>query len=825
MSSSTSTLAYDIIARDRASSTFSKIGRAAGALGVGLGGIQLANFVKDSVLAEATFSQTMASVQVNANLGSRALGQMSDLALKFGQDTVYSANEAAQAMLELSKGGMTAAQIKAGALKSTLNLAATEGIALGDSATIVARTLKTFGLNAGDANKAVDMLAGGSLASTAGVQDLADALKYVGTTARTSGYGLSDTVTALAALTDSGISSTTAGTALNRMLLGLTLGTTKASQTAKELGLSFTDTKGNLLPMVDVVKRLQDAFQGMSTSQRNNDLKKIFGVEGMRAANVLIEQGVKGWEKYKGAVDQTGQAAKMADARMSGTKGALEQLSGSIETAQIKLGKALAPAVQDVANGLAKNLGPAMDGAIDLATDVGHAMEPFANVLVMVAKGAGDVAGVLNDMPSPLKSIAIEAGIAAMVLPRLTAGVTSVTSAFKNGYTYARVYGLELADTTTRAQAVSTGLSKMGGVARQVAGVGGMLALADGAQQTNKALGLLESVAGGAAVGFSMGGPWGALIGGAGGGLIAALSDTGDAADKSAEAFRKAKPAAADYASTLDQVTGATTRATREMVYNQLVATGAIKQGQELGISQRTLIGYMLGNADAQEIVNRKLEKGSKAASSYVDQYGNIVEVYDTHTKASRDLAKTLGIEQDALKSDIKETRQKSNAVASLRDIVKSLPKEVKTDIRQNAPEAAAEIKKLVAQYGLTPKQVQTVLKMLGVEESVADIRRIVGAQQPLHRDINQRITITTEYRSLHTSGVGPTRGRGDDNMPSGVSPRTGTGGSGRFSAGSRDASGRRSLSRSDIDGMEIRVVGVDPGARAFLNTGGSSRF
>ena len=165
MSSSTSTLAYDIIARDRASSTFSKIGRAAGALGVGLGTIQLANFVKDSVLAEATFSQTMASVQVNANLGSRALGQMSDLALKFGQDTVYSANEAAQAMLELSKGGMTAAQIKAGALKSTLNLAATEGIALGDSATIVARTLKTFGLNAGDANKAVDMLAGGSLAS------------------------------------------------------------------------------------------------------------------------------------------------------------------------------------------------------------------------------------------------------------------------------------------------------------------------------------------------------------------------------------------------------------------------------------------------------------------------------------------------------------------------------------------------------------------------------------------------------------------------------------------------------------------------------------
>ena len=825
MTSSTSTLAYDIIARDRASSTFSKIGRAAGALGVGLGAAGLVQFGKDSVMAEAEFSQSMASVQVNAKIGEKALGSLSDMAMQLGQDTVYSANEAAQAMLELSKGGMTAAQIKAGALKSTLNLAATEGIALGDSATIVARTLKTFGLGADSANKAVDMLAGGSLASTAGVQDLADALKYVGTTAKSSGYGLSDTVTALAALTDSGISSTTAGSALNRMLLGLTLGTDKAAKTADQLGLSFTDAKGNLLPMVDVVKQLQDTFQGLSTSQRNNDLKKIFGVEGMRAANVLIEQGVDGWKKYKGAVDETGQAAKMADARMSGTKGALEQLSGSIETAQIKLGKALAPAVQDVANALADNLGPAMDGAIDLATDVGHAMEPFADILVMVAKGAGDVARLLNDLPDPLKSIAIEAGIAAMVLPRLSAGVASVSSAMKNGYTYARVYGLELADTTTRAQAVSTGLSKMGGVARQVAGVGGMLALADGAQQTNKALGLLESVAGGAAVGFSMGGPWGALIGGAGGGLIAALSDTGDAADKSAEAFRKASPAAADYASTLDQVTGATTRSTRAMVYDQLVKTGAIQQGKELGISQRMLIDYMLGNANAQDIVTRKLEKGSKAAATYVDTNGNVVEAYNTHTKASRELSKTLGIEQDALKSDIKETRNKSNAVVTLREIVKSLPKSVKTDIRQNAPAATGEIKKLIEQYDLTPKQVQTLMKLLGVDKSIADIRRLIAVQQQ-YRD--KTVTITTEYRSLHTSGVGPTRGRDDDNMPSGVSPRTSSRGGepGRFNAStSGRASGRRGMSRADLDGLEIRITGADPAQKAFLYTGGSSRY
>lgn len=823
MSSSTSTLAYDIIARDRASSTFSKIGRAAGALGVGLGTIQLANFVKDSVLAEATFSQTMASVQVNANLGSRALGQMSDLALKFGQDTVYSANEAAQAMLELSKGGMTAAQIKAGALKSTLNLAATEGIALGDSATIVARTLKTFGLNAGDANKAVDMLAGGSLASTAGVQDLADALKYVGTTAQTSGYGLSDTVTALAALTDSGISSTTAGTALNRMLLGLTLGTTKASQTAKELGLSFTDAKGNLLPMVDVVKRLQDAFHGMSTSQRNNDLKKIFGVEGMRAANVLIEQGVKGWEKYKGAVDQTGQAAKMADARMSGTKGALEQLSGSIETAQIKLGKALAPAVQDVATALADNLGPAMDEAIGLAQDVGAAVEPFAKILFDVGKGAANVAGFLTDLPDPLKSIAIEAGIAAFILPRLAAGVGSVTSAMQNGYTYARVYALELTDTATRSQAASMAMSKMGGAAKQAAGVGGMLAIAAGAQQSNKAVGTLLTTLGGAATGFSVGGPWGALIGGAAGAAMGLFSSS------TKQAASTAVAAAPDIDSLADSFSGLTakvTEATRAEILHDLREKGLISSMNAYGVSTRTLIDATLGHADAQREVSRALEKANKN----VDKSAEAMAAEGVSVSQVKDQLKSTKQTWDEYTGAVNKARQQhvadAKATAAMRDLYKSLPKEIQTKITpKDIPSTMADVRSLIKQYDLTPKQVQTVASVSGIDLTLAQIKHVQAAMSALDGK-RADVTVAYHYTGLQApGGPGPTRGHGDDNMPSGVSPRAGAGGdsgpAGRFTT----SSGRRSMSRGGLDGAEIRVVGMDPGQRAFFYTGGTSRY
>jgi len=848
VTSSTSTLAYDIIARDRASSTFSKIGRAAGALGIGLGAAGLLKFGKDSVMAEAEFSQSMASVQVNAKIGEKALGSLSDMAMQLGQDTVYSANEAAQAMLELSKGGMTAAQIKAGALKSTLNLAATEGIALGDSATIVARTLKTFGLNAGDANKAVDMLAGGSLASTAGVQDLADALKYVGTTARSSGYGLSDTVTALAALTDSGISSTTAGTALNRMLLSLTLGTTKASQTASELGLSFTDAKGNLLPMVDVVKQLQDTFQGLSTSQRNNDLKKIFGVEGMRAANVLIEQGVDGWKKYKGAVDESGQAAKMANARMSGTKGALEQLSGSIETAQIKLGKALAPAVQDVANGLADNLGPAMDDAIDLAGDLVGAAAPLVDVLKLAGGAAADAAGFFMDLPGPVKSLVLQAGLAAAIFPRVSSAIGGAASAMRNGSTYARVLALELTDVNTRGTAAQAALSKLGGVARQAGGVGGMLLLAHGAQETDSSLGGLESAAGGALMGFAAGGPWGAAIG-AGAGLLLGLAGSTDSA---ADAAKQAQPDFEGLAASLDQVTGATTRATRSAIYNDLERTGALKTLNQYGVSSRTAVDAVLGHGAALHQVQaiqasataemRKNEAAIAANNAEIERLTSntadmTVEDYDTvdalhkqngalsernkQLKASADLVDS---EIGGLRKTQKDVRDKAAAVESLNKLYKGLPKAVITELKtEGVPKSAADVQGLIAQYNLTPKQVQSLFKAAGIDKSIADIRRLIAAQQQ-YRD--RTVTITTEYRSLHTSGVGPTRGRGDDNMPGGATPRTMGGRTGRFTIGSGGGrSGRRGLSRADLDGLEIRVTGTDPAMKAFLYTGGSSRY
>jgi TP901 family phage tail tape measure protein len=379
-------------------------------------GIAAVNIQKD-------FEQSMNALAVMTGAPQRELTKLSDLAKQMGADTVFSANEAAGAMLELAKAGFTPAQIAGGGLQATMALAATEGIALSDSATIVTQAMNAFGLSAKDAMSAVDILAAGAVASTASVEDLSGGLKYVGATAGTIGVPLQEVVTGLAALSNAGIDGTTAGTSLNRMFLALAGTTAKAKAVIKEYGLEFYDANGQVRPMVEIVGELQRAFGGLTDKQRTRALKDLFGVEGMRAANILIAEGAKGYDKLATSVGKAGVAQELADARMSGTAGAIEQLKGSLETAALAIGEALAPAIKTVAEFIRElvdrftSLSPQAQTIIMVVGAIAAAIGPLLIVVgsLISAIGALSVAlGFLAANPVVLTIIAIVAAIAAL---------------------------------------------------------------------------------------------------------------------------------------------------------------------------------------------------------------------------------------------------------------------------------------------------------------------------------------------------------------------------------------------------------------------------
>jgi len=345
------------------------------------------------------YEQVMNQVQAAGKVGASGMKELDALAMKMGADTIFSSKEAAQAMLELAKGGMGPAEIAAGGLKAALDLAAAGDLELGQAAMTTVQTMGMFNLKAEDAGAIAAALAGGANASTASVEDLALALSQVGPGAMNAGLSLQDTVGTIAAFANNGIRGSDAGTSLKTMLTRLVPSTDKAAKMMKQLGLDFTDAQGNILPITEVAQQLQDKLGGLSQEQKTLALNTLFGSDATRAATVLMKEGAGGVQKYIDAASDQNAATDMARARTKGLNGQLEQLKGSLETLAITFGKILIPNVQKGAKwltGLLNKFVALDDGTkktiITLAL-IGATVGP---VLIVIGKMAQGMSALIN---------------------------------------------------------------------------------------------------------------------------------------------------------------------------------------------------------------------------------------------------------------------------------------------------------------------------------------------------------------------------------------------------------------------------------------------
>jgi len=363
-----------------------RMGRRIGALLAGGGALGFAGIVKGAVGLEASFSQTMNQIAAVTNTPKKQLADLSDLAIKMGADTVFSANDASSAMLELAKGGLTAAQIKAGGLKGTLTLAAAGGLDLASAATFASNAMNTFGLTSDKIPAIAAALAGGANASTASVESLGQALSQVGPGAKNAGLSLQDTVGVLAAFDQAGIKGSDAGTSLKTALARLVPQTDAAKAAMRKYNLEFVNADGSFKDITQVAESLRQGLGKLSDSQKSATLTTIFGSDATRAATVLMDNGAKGIGKYIGATKDLNAAERIAASRMKGTSGAIEAFKGSLETVGLQFGRLIAPAVQaglrSLTNGL-NGIGPAI-------TKIGTKIGPAAQgIHELFTAGAG----------------------------------------------------------------------------------------------------------------------------------------------------------------------------------------------------------------------------------------------------------------------------------------------------------------------------------------------------------------------------------------------------------------------------------------------------
>jgi TP901 family phage tail tape measure protein len=380
---------------------------ALGGLGAAFG---IGSFIKDSVELEAAYSKTMAQMRVATKAPAKELQRLDDLAIRLGKETVFSAVDASDAMLELAKNGIKPATIEAGALSSALTLAAAGSTGLEESAQVMGNTLNAFRLKGDKAASVSAALAGAANASSASVASLAEGLQQSSASAADAGFNVQETTGILAAFANAGISGSDAGTSLKTMLTRLVPSTRKASNAMRKYGLDFTDANGEFKSAVEIAENLKKGLGDLSDEERSAALNTIFGSDARRAATILTREGADGLAKYIKATSDQGAAEEMAKANMEGTAGAIERLKGAWETAKLEFGKSIAPVAADFLDFLSENIDDVAPKLVEFgdwfAEDGVDKIKQFKNfveddvlpIMKDIGDFASDAAGFIGDL-------------------------------------------------------------------------------------------------------------------------------------------------------------------------------------------------------------------------------------------------------------------------------------------------------------------------------------------------------------------------------------------------------------------------------------------
>lgn len=597
-------------------------GMAAGALGVA------------AIKTASDFDASMSGVQSVTRASAAEMDLLRQAAIDAGDDTIYSASEAAAGITELGKAGLSTTDILSGGLNGALDLAASEGIDVSEAAELMATALTQFGLSGDRATDVADALAAGAGSASGSARDLGFALSQAGTMAHTYGISMEETVGALSAFASAGMIGSDAGTSLRSMLQHLGNPTDEAKTLMDELGISVYDSSGHFVSLANLAGQLQTQMGGLSEEERNAAMATIFGADAVRAATQLYNQGAAGVEKWTKTVSQSGYAADMASTRTDNLQGDLEQLSGSFETLLINLGEG--------GQGPLRSLVQTLDTLVGAFSGLPEPVQQWI-VLGTAAVGTGAALhksmGPLSDSTS---AAARSFSLFADPWQRLTGLAGGVQTAFHQ-------IQLSMMTASQQMDAVGTASSK-----------------------TELRLGALKSVGGGLV--SLLGGPWGIAFAVAGSALL-------EWAGQAQEA-----EAAADAVKSAMETTGDANQALVDQLQNMKVGedwgilggikrlgTGAEKVTDlldEAGISISEFVRAAQGDADALDAVNEKIAGVDTQAKvdTLRDSLGELTTAYNDGKKASEDSAQAMSELDAANQGAAESTQANADATGELAD-------------------------------------------------------------------------------------------------------------------------------------------------------------
>lgn len=373
--------------------------------------------LKGLINTGADFEQSIVSAAIKfpgaVRRGTEAFKALEDAAKKTGATTEFTATQTAQALNFLALAGFNA-ETAIAALPGVVDLATSAELDLAAATDIASDALGAFGLMSKDAStlglnlaRVNDVIAKTATSANTNVEQFFEAMKDGAPVATAAGASIETFAALVGKLADSGIKGSKAGTALKRVFLSLSAPTSGATKQLRKLGISTTDSSGDLLDVVDILGQLEKSLDGLGNVERSKVLDDIFGKIPIAAVNVLLATGSEELRTFRDRLlGAKGASKEMATQLRSTTRGSINALISAVEGVTI--------AIFDL------NRGP-LKGVIDSTTDWVRANKE------LIATNVGEfLAKVVNNFDEIIKTGKQIAGLVALFIA-LSAAIKVVT--------------------------------------------------------------------------------------------------------------------------------------------------------------------------------------------------------------------------------------------------------------------------------------------------------------------------------------------------------------------------------------------------------------
>ena len=351
----------------------------------GMGAI-IGTFVSSSVRTFNAFDKKIAATGAKARAGAGELALLRAQAKELGATKPFTAAQVAGGQEFLAMAGFATDKIRA-VTPAVLDLASATGTDLAVSADIATNILSGFRHEVGQFSKDAEIMAATTTMANTSLTEMGEAMKYVAPVASSTGQDFTQVSGAVGILANNGIKASQSGTYLRAMLQRLASPMRMGAKALSSLGINAADSNGNMRPLLEIMQELGEKTKAMGSADRAGVLRKIFGMEAVSGATVLMKS-TKEWKALNDQLERsdgslTGLTTRMTD----NLAGDMEKFNSALSSVKIKL-------TED------------SEGAFRGATQGGTALLGVLNNILTVSPKLGAVLGAGGSLFSGINAIA-----------------------------------------------------------------------------------------------------------------------------------------------------------------------------------------------------------------------------------------------------------------------------------------------------------------------------------------------------------------------------------------------------------------------------------